>query len=250
MKKLLLLSAFLIFACSSDDSSDTNDNTSTNDGLIPKTINLYSNGELTSQSNYLYNENNLISITGSDYEFNSKINYTYNEEGMINKIEFDEYYNQELVGTFKFDYIYNSSNVLVEIISYQENYSDESSSIETFSIDYPQENEIHIFSDDENCTDILTVDNGNITSIDDCSSNQTRIINYDQKNSVFRNIKGNNIFSNYFVSPLMSTKNNNIVSVDGWELTYIYNEQDYPINITFKQCETCSIQRIEILYTN
>ena len=46
------------------------------------------------------------------------------------------------------------------------------------------------------------------------------------------------------------TKNNNIVSVDGWELTYIYNEQDYPINITFKQCETCSIQRIEILYTN
>ena len=26
MKKLLLLSAFLIFACSSDDSSDTNDN--------------------------------------------------------------------------------------------------------------------------------------------------------------------------------------------------------------------------------
>ena len=132
---------------SSDDSSDTNDNTSTNYGLIPKTINLYSNGELTSQSNYLYNENNLISITGSDYETNSKINYTYNEEGMINKIEVDEYYNQELVGTFKFDYIYNSSNVLVEIISYQENYSDESSSIETFSIDYLQENEIHIFSD-------------------------------------------------------------------------------------------------------
>ena len=120
MKKLLLLSAFLIFACSSDDSSDTNDNTSTNDGLIPKTINLYSNGELTSQSNYLYNENNLISITVD--ESNSGVNYTYNEEGMINKMEFDEYYNQELVGTFKFDYIYNSSNVLVEIISYQENY--------------------------------------------------------------------------------------------------------------------------------
>ena len=71
MKKLLLLSALFILGCSSDDSSDTNDNTSTNDGLIPKTINLYSNGELTSQSNYLYNENNLISITGSDDESNS-----------------------------------------------------------------------------------------------------------------------------------------------------------------------------------
>lgn len=110
MKKLLLLSAFFIFACSSDDSLDNNDtsldtnNNTTSERLIESftlhTIYIHStqnceplaNFSGTNIKNCYYNNDNLItSFTSQYYEFSCPDNYFLDEEKTDNYEYFDDY---------------------------------------------------------------------------------------------------------------------------------------------------------------
>ncbi len=100
MKKLLLLSTFLIFACSSEDSSDTNDNNNNSSERLIESFTLHSIQTCetygyfndTNITNCTYNDDNLItSFTSQFYEFSCPDNFYYREEKTENYEYFEGY---------------------------------------------------------------------------------------------------------------------------------------------------------------
>ena len=251
MKRILILTAILVLACSSDDSSDTNDDNNAVYGPLPETINYYRDAELIEQANFIYNQNQVSSINVTHFQnwstvSNRVYNYLYGSSGLINQIEGAVYnQNQEVIESNQVNYLYNDFNDVQEVSIHQDGYT------ENFSITYPENNEIHSFSDAESCTDIYYVNNGNVTQFYNCSEFSNTELTYDNKNSIYKNIKGNNLFSSYpNLHPLSTTNNNRLISLEGWNLNYTYNEENYPIKIEYSQCSSCETQKIEITYTN
>jgi len=100
MKKLLLLSALLIFACSSDDASNEGNTNPSNEKLIEsvtfssvQTCLDYSSFRSANTTNCIYNSDNLItSFKIQFYEFNCPNEMLYEEQNSTNYIEhFDGY---------------------------------------------------------------------------------------------------------------------------------------------------------------
>ena len=119
MKKIIYLFSitFLILqSCSSDNSSDSNSNN--NPLVLVKSMTksfLGSSGQIVQTYNYFYNNAKIDHI---DYSFNNgsnmietgKIVYTYNEN-LISKIEG---FGSDNVLDFRYTYIYNNSNQVLE----------------------------------------------------------------------------------------------------------------------------------------
>ena len=91
MKRILILTAVLVFACSSDDSSDTNDNPN-NYKLVETYQYSYVNNDPNSDNfgnlyemtaSYSYDGNKLLNITISNNNDSGIVNYTYKDNNQI-----------------------------------------------------------------------------------------------------------------------------------------------------------------------
>ena len=234
MKKLLLLSALLIFACSSDE-SDINDNSSTN-GLLVDTVQFsyllsaafvvtqvegtYSynydgnklvsmdfsiiNGE-TGTTNYTYNDNNQFSVVyhwGGDYE-----EYEYDELGRLTVSTYTDVDESITPVTRRSVYLYNQDGTVRT--SYY-NGNTEPNGTDTFD------------------------QNGNLISTTYYGSNDNRTYTYDNANSPFKNMTGHFFEGSYSYSfPALFSGGNNVLTYENENsrFFYTYNDNNYPISV-------------------
>ena len=242
MKKLILLSALLIFACSSDDSSDTNDNNNNyNNKLVSRIVTsvLFEGEELQIDASYNYynNTNRILNIT-DNLSGNIEANFLYDDNGKIvetnspngNYRTFDYDDTEKLIST---NFFYGGYDHITTF-TYNENGTVTLSSQSTPNSD--------------GSTNTFQLDlNGNI--------NLNGSMIYDNKNYPFKNIEGLHwYFSSLFNYPLPFGYANNLLShtYNGIEQSaiYYYNEFNYPTLITSNNWFDRENMTVEITYTN
>jgi len=138
MKKLLLLSAFLIFACSSDDSSDTNDSSNQTflerfDGVV------WENNELSEIRYTRINNDTTNFVTRYGYDFNGVVVYECSDlQYEVAESEVDITVTTNIENNFSYNYVYpegdggdtfiiarENGNVLVSENFYYSNYANQ-----------------------------------------------------------------------------------------------------------------------------
>ena len=173
MKRILILTAVLVFACSSDDSSDTNDNNNTSSERLIESYTLhsiqtcetYGTFNTANVTNCTYNNNNLItSFTSQFYEYSCFDGFIYYDEETFNYEYFDGYLvvsSNDGVNQFDLDENGNidTHNVTQSGVTYLHNLTYENDYIVSLSgIDryyevqftYENGNLISIYTEDEN----------------------------------------------------------------------------------------------------
>ena len=239
MKKLLLLSALLIFACSSDssDTNDNNDNSSTN-GLLVDTVQLsylvMSNQELTQEEgtySYNYDGNKLVSINSIINGETKTNNFTYNDNN-----QFSAVYNSS--GDY-IEYEYDELGRLT--VSTYTDVDDYPTPVIRRSVYlYNQDGTVRTRYNDGNTephrTDTFD-QNGNLISttfIDGSNNNETRSYTYDNANSPFKNMTGHHFGGSYYYGfPALFSGGNNALTVENENNRYFYtyNDDNYPISV-------------------
>ena len=259
MKKLLLLSAILIFACSSDDSSDTNDNPN-NYKLVETYQYSYVNNDPNSDNfgnlyemtaSYSYDGNKLLNITISNNNDSGIVNYTYNDNNQISGVYYSggdvgeaEYDNQGRLVTWTYTDVDDNpiGNPSISVANFV--YNQDGSGVQTW-----QGGQSYTYLFDQN---------GNITTIinpDEWDGNTERNFTYDNKNNPFKNISGNGFFINIWFQGLnlYPSINNNIVTAENENniFFYTYDEDDYPISFNSPNgFNYKSNIQVNITYTN
>tara|TARA_B100001564_G_scaffold277362_1_gene239271 strand:+ start:55560 stop:56408 length:849 start_codon:yes stop_codon:yes gene_type:complete len=264
MKKLILLSALLIFACSSDDSS--NDDTTINcygylledysDSILPSTITIVdaASDNLTSVINYSYNGNKILSSLQSisdDQGLNEEIEkfYTYSE----NRVSaISTYFDGELSGTIQVEYNLQgmpSALLASSVVGVEYTYQTDCSILISYPLNVDVDSMPHFVEID---------DNGNISYAysdieDHCFNSVTT--EYDNYNNPFKNVTGHSNLGN-IISIDSSISSNSLVHIFGslglnnnpishnssstqcdnptsqiTTYSYDYNDAGYPVNV-------------------
>ena len=229
MKKIILfVSAFtlLLTACSSDDSEP--EPTIPTGALLTKTIETYEDGS-TFTTNYTYEGNKLIKVDDSDGESET---FVYDANGkLISGVE--KYYNGSILITGNVDYIYDSQNKLISIVT-----------DDGLNTDYTYNSngtitELSYSSIGDFDTLIYTFSNNNITLVNQTIGNQTSVVNYqfDSFNGPFKNVYAPyDLFRNYFEFDFNNETNavydNDSSSFLSSTSTYVYNSDNYPTTKT------------------
>ena len=272
MKKLLLLSALLIFACSSDSEGNDNANNPNAQRLVESVTVISANGSPTFNYWFSYDENNRLSTM--QHQFND-----YDEFGQI----FDE----GIIEVFNIEYSENA----IEFIWNDETYSVLLNNDETIN-----DNSITFLNgylntietrdgQDDNCLQQYTWVNNNLTQIvETCSPNflDSDIVEYEYTNhtnpigyyglSLSRSGggvmpyligamgKASELLPNKIISCRGNTyspiNQNNCNNFDETEITYEFDSQGYPIVINenrYSQSvnyERFSSKSYAITYTN
>lgn len=182
MKKIIILTlSVLLFSCSSNDS---NGNSNTGVVLLRKTISSNSQGTVTTNLNY--NGNKIVNATSSN---GTEDIYTYTGD-LITKHE--SYNNNVLFRSVL--YSYNSQNNLNSSIELNHNTNYGTKTILTYNsngtITYNMYDGNLISQTGLWGTYTATLNNGEITTFKDESSNTTYTYTYDLKNNYMKNILG------------------------------------------------------------
>jgi len=269
MKKLLLLSALFIFACSSDDSS--NDDTTINcygylledysDSILPSTITIVdaASDNITSVINYSYNGNKIVSSLqtismngGSNVEFERFYTYSENRVSSIDVYENGEF---NEFSSFSGQIEYNSQGMLSPVQDDGENwleytYQTDCSILVSFNYEF----------DNEYYTYYVEVDNnGNLSYVNSNNNEDGCLIywtaEYDNYNNPFKNVTGHSNLGDIMphsnaIRDMSSVHifgaiglNNNPISINSSETqcdnptnqvttySYDYNDAGYPVNV-------------------
>ena len=261
MKKLLLPSALLIFACSGDDGSDNNDN-SNNYKLVDTYQYSYVNNDPGSSNfgnlyegilSYNYDGNKLLNITYTAENGNGITNYTYNDNNQISGVYLSggdvgeaEYDNQGRLVTWTYTDVDDNpiGNPSISVANFV--YNQDGSVVQTWQGE-GQSTYTHSFDQ-----------NGNITTIinpDAWDGNTEKNYTYDNKNNPFKNILGNSFFINAWFKPvvLYIGTNNNVITAENENniFFYTYDEDDYPISFNSPNgVDYRSNIQVNITYTN
>jgi hypothetical protein len=255
MKKLLLLSALLIFACSSDDTNDTNDNTN-NIKLVDTYQISYADNDSGSTNlieqtfTYNYDGNKLLNISFQNSIVN---NYTYNDNNQMSGVynsggDFGEadYDNQGRLVVWTYTDVDDNppGNPSISVANFV--YNQDGSVVQTWQGN-GQTSYTFLFDQNENITTIIsTTTNG---------TNTEKHYTYDNKNNPFKNILGNNFFlRNWFQGLRLSYgKNNNVLTAQNENniFFYTYDDDDFPTSINSPNgYDDKSNIQVNITYTN
>jgi YD repeat-containing protein len=236
MKKLILLSALFIFACSSEDSSNDDDNSI--DAVLVERFELsfIDNDPNSStfgeqyQSVYFYNYdgNKLTSIDleiiseGIDipdaiqvqYNTANQIANLYLYGGDITEYEYDE---QGRMSVYTYTDVDGSPP------------GQPNSSIT--NLVYNQDGTVSALDQNGFGTTYTLDDDGNIVSINTNGSNEPYYVaSYDNKNNPFKNVLGHSFY--IWLNPLdIGGFNNNVISLNGVSWSYDYDSNNYPLTI-------------------
>ena len=237
MKKLLLLSALFIFACSSDE-SDSNDNSSTN-GLLVDTVQfsyLLSAAFVVTQVegtySYNYDGNKLVSMDFSIINGETgTTNYTYNDNNQFSVVyhwggDYEEYEYDEL-GRLTVSTYTDVDESITPVIRRSVYLYNQDGTVRT-----------SYYNGNTEPTEISTFDqNGNLISttfIDGSNNNETRSYTYDNANSPFKNMTGHHFEGSYYYGyPALFSGGNNALTVENENNRYFYtyNDDNYPISV-------------------
>ena len=271
MKNLLLITAILLMGCSSNESSTYNDNDqgdvdSPNDAPLVSSI-LSTDSENSSyiySDVYTYDGNKLESVTQSDNQSTSistyyfvytnnkviridgytsynaseptkteEVNYSYDSQGRLSSMVHTDPYETE-TGTFT----YNANGSATFIQSYKENNSPISNE-NTISLQFDSKDNLIRFSDGED----------------------TRVLEYDNYKSPFKNVVGLNfhiLLSGELTTSEIFSLNNNCTSTSftnskgetfSGTFSYDYNQEGFPRQIISKDYEGYE-STISIQYSN
>ena len=242
MKNLLyLFLAVTIFACSDDDSSDTNDsndNSSTN-GLLVDTVQfsyLLSAAFVVTQVegtySYNYDGNKLVSMDFSIINGETgTTNYTYNDNNQFSVVyhwggDYEEYEYDEL-GRLTVSTYTDVDESITPVIR---------RSVYLYNQDGTVRTSYYNGNTEPNGTDTFD-QNGNLIStifIDGSNNNETRSYTYDNANSPFKNMTGHFFEGSYSYSfPALFSGGNNALTVENENNRYFYtyNDNNYPISV-------------------
>ena len=257
MKKLFLFSTFLIFACTSDDSSDTNNDNSNNYKLVDTYQYSYVNNDPDSSNfgniyeaiiSYSYEGNKLLNISNGEFI----VNYTYNENNKISAVN----YSGGDVAEFEYD---NQGRISVYIYTDIDDYPPGQPSIDIANFVYNQDGSVvQIWQEKGGSSYTYLFDqNGNITTFinpDAWDGNTEKNYTYDNKNNPFKNISGNSFFINVFFKPLgLGGLSNNVITAENENniFFYTYEKDDYPISFNSPNgFDYKSNIQVNISYTN
>ena len=258
MKKLLLFSALLIFACSSDDSTSDD----SNDGdviLCTKRTQQYetNNGEqITKTYEYNYAGTQLLSwtYTASGFTGNSNSNRTKNysnlyEDNLVTSMMVttdtnnDGNINSSLVYEFEYDNLGRKTKQIIEgEDQYFYNYLNYGLTVQITGSDGLL-NLIQTYSSNKNLIEVDVFDSNGLYE-------GTAVNTLDDKNMPFKNLTTFYPLSSYlYISP------NNTISSQGHDgCIYIdditYNDNDYPINIVNTSSCSNTIRTYTLEYNN
>ena len=284
MKKLILLSALLIFACSSDDSSDSDSNSNIGNGPLVLSITTINpdNGPSVTTDTYTYDGNKLKSVTQSGnapYPYNTiHTNYIVYANDRVSRI--DRYTSNDseaptLTSEINFSYdsqgrVISMINTLaLETVTYTISYASNGSATLTL------EEESEVFNPSTSTFNIHFDNNDNIDEIigtgdyadgiaDGNYDEITINYEYDNYNSPFKNVVGLNwmllfsgklwssepspyYFNNNSVSQVVSSSAGVLGSVNAY---YDYNQDGYPRQIVVQVSTNGYESTTEIQYSN
>jgi hypothetical protein len=259
MKRILILTAILVFACSSDDSSDTNDNPN-NYKLVETYQYSYVNNDPNSDNfgnlyemtaSYSYDGNKLLNITISNNNDSGIVNYTYNDNNQISGV----YYSGGDVGEAEYD---NQGRLVIWTYTDVDDNPNGNPSISVANFVHNQDGSVVQTWQGGQSNTYLFDQNGNITTIinpDAWDGNTEKNYTYDNKNNPFKNISGNGFFINIWFQGLnlYPSINNNIVTAENENniFFYTYDEDDYPISFNSPNgFNYKSNIQVNITYTN
>ena len=228
MKKLLLLSAFLIFACSSDDNSiDAVLVEKFELSFIDNDPNSSTFGEqYQSVYSYNYDGNKLTSIDleiiSEGIEIPEAIQVQYNTANQITSLY--------LYGGDFTEYEYDEQG-RISVYTYVENSSTGQTNSNVTNLIYNQDGTVSTLDENGFGTTSALDDDGNIVSIKNNDSNEPYYVaSYDNKNNPFKNVLGNSFY--IWLNPLdIGGFNNNVTSLNGVSWSYSYDSNNYPLTI-------------------
>uniref|UniRef100_UPI0028ACA277 hypothetical protein n=1 Tax=Chishuiella sp. TaxID=1969467 RepID=UPI0028ACA277 len=248
MKKILLFTFIVgtLFSCSNDDNSgDTNNNTETENSILPvKTVYTTPKGDYSSISTISYDGNKIkeINITYSGIEnYSTKSVYQYTGD-LITKIsEYDKNGDEDMVR----EYTYQNGKVSTLVTTEWDrgNPAGDKKYVATSKFEWIDDNHLKETITYDNSNAIYSQEyfrvNGNIVkTIYSGSNSNENIITYDDKNNPLQNIIGYKLIS--FNEDLYSSKNNPIKRESLYNsnvsdvtlYTYEYNSNTYPSKVT------------------
>ena len=241
MKKIILLFSvtWTIFLSSCSGSDD--ENTSTTDILLKKTIETYESGGnmITYTRDFTYNGNKLVNVVGIEGNDREEERYTYTGD-LITKME-------SLTGSVVEDteiYEYNANNQLIKVTATEAGYPSVFRSVYVYNANgtVSVTNYTGTATDQGQQTSTSTISfiNGDVSRVERTStgSASTRIYRYDDKNNPFKNITGLNkiifalgdepgIVHNMVerINEEQSFPQNNSTTT----IQYTYNSDNYPV---------------------
>ena len=234
MKKLLLLSAFLIFACSSEDSHNDDDNSI--DAVLVERFELsFIDNDPNSSTfgeqyqsvySYNYDGNKLTSIDleiiSEGIDIPEAIQVQYNTANQIT--------NLYLVGGDFTEYEYDEQGRM-SVYTYVENSSTGQTNSSVINFEYNQDGTVSTFDENGFGKTYIFDDDGHIVSINYNDSNEPYYVaSYDDKNNPFKNVLGHTFY--IWLNPLdIGGFNNNVISLNGVSWSYSYDSNDYPLTI-------------------
>ncbi|MDA9335820.1 hypothetical protein N9Q89_06700 [Flavobacteriaceae bacterium] len=257
MKRLILLSALLIFACSSDDSTSDD----SNDGdviLCTKRTQQYetNNGEqITKTYEYNYAGTQLLSwiYTASGFTSNTNLNRTKTysnlyEDNLVTSMMLttdnsnNGNINSSVVYEFEYDNLGRKTKQTVNgSDQYFYNYLNNGLTVQITDSD-GQLNSIHTYDSNKNRVETEGFDSNGL-------SNGSTIYTHDDKNMPFKNVTSFHPLSSYLyisTNNTISSQSNDCISTD--DITY--NDNDYPINIVNTYSCSNTIRTYTLEYNN
>lgn len=231
MKKLILLSAFLIYACSSDDSVDNSIDTFLVErfelSFIDNDQNSSAFGEqYQSVYSYNYDGNKLTSvdleIISEGIDIPEAIQVQYNSANQIT--------NLYLYGGDFTEYEYDEQGRM-SVYTYVENSSTGQTNSSVTNLIYNQDGTVSALDENGFGTTYTLDDDDNIVSIKNNDSNEPYYVaSYDNKNNPFKNVLGHSFY--IWLNPLdIGGFNNNVISLNGVSWSYSYDSNNYPLTI-------------------
>lgn len=245
LKTLLLFSLLLTFACSSDSDSNDDDGNNPSDSVLIKqiTYNYVDDGSYTETFNY--DGNKLLSIVDTSSDSNDTYEATFEYandrisrinnyvDGKLMEYVTLEYGTDGILSSFTvFIFDIDGENVAIRSVI---NYEDGSSnfSLDNFRGDFTSQTE-------PSGTTNYTVINGNISSSAFPSTASIKSFQYDNKNSIYKNIDQIEtiilVFDNTEYGFYIYGAKNNVTQLDDDQggivytetFEYTYNSNDYP----------------------
>ena len=214
------LSALILSACSSNDSSSN----STNESLV-KTLVIDAVNPIDPDSNLLftYDGTKLLTIKDNNVVIQEYL-YTGDKLTKINSLEDDTYILFEYTGNVltKFTEIDTAND---EAVKHLITYSGSNYTTTTYSGDLITQNFL------EN-TIVTTISNGNVIQEDQTvnGNTSTTTFTHDTKNNPFKNISNFNVIQHLDSDLDGSINNITVVNYSGYNntVTYVYNAENYP----------------------
>ena len=225
MKKLLLLSALLIFACTDDDTSNEENTNPSNEKLIEsvtfhsvQTCLEYSDFLSTNTTNCTYNSDNLItSFKNQRYEFDCPNDFYYYEEDSTNNIE---YFDGYIIGSSDGE----AAQVDLNVNGYIDTFNSTDDDVTTFSNIVYENGYISSISQINGFWDRnFFYQNGNFTRFESISDNGYTIevvityTTFENKSKLFHPLLGNSGFPYFALQNFYGKNNINL------PLTYVRN---------------------------